>query len=268
MSDHAPSKPYIWKNPLSVWGTASGNSEAPSTRVPDPRDTWRKNTTFKVAAYPVGRLKYFLVWPHHGNRTWNRARWWPTRRNLLNVRGLYNRKTAIPEREILDRRPIYWVLCFFLLLIGPLLFPQSQMNALLTAGAAFGIFAAINVCWMLIIGTASIFSLATYAVVGTAAFVTSLLSIRAGVPWYALPPIGAGIGLGFGVLIAAPALRLDGFYYALLTLGLNELFRVFFTTSKQFGAASGGLYGADFSSTRSGRHLLSRWWPTTLHCAF
>ena len=48
------------------------------------------------------------------------------------------------------------------------------MNALLTAGATFGIFAAINVCWTLIIGTASIFSLATYAVVGTAAFVTSL----------------------------------------------------------------------------------------------
>ena len=119
------------------------------------------------------------------------------------------------------------------------------MNALLTAGATFGIFAAINVCWTLIIGTASIFSLATYAVVGTAAFVTSLLSIRAGIPWYALPPIGAFVGLGFGILIAAPALRLDGFYYALLTLGLNELFRVFFTTSKQFGSASGGLYGAD-----------------------
>ena len=204
-----------------------------------------RTPAFKVATYPVGRLKYFLVWPHHGNRTWNRTRWWPTRRNLLNIRGLYNRKTAIPEKKILDRRPIYWVLSLFLLLIGPLLFPQSQMNALLTAGATFGIFAAINVCWTLIIGTASIFSLATYAVVGTAAFVTSLLSIRAGVPWYALPPIGAGIGLGFGVLIAAPALRLDGFYYALLTLGLNELFRVFFTTSKQFGAASGGLYGAD-----------------------
>ena len=75
-----------------------------------------------------------------------------------------------------------------------------------------------------------------------------------GIPWYALPPIGACIGLGFGVLIAAPALRLDGFYYALLTLGLNELFRVFFTTSKQFGSASGGLYGAD--------SFISQSWPT------
>jgi branched-chain amino acid transport system permease protein len=245
MTDQAPPNPCVWKNPLAVWGTATGNAEAPSIRVPDPRDAWRKNTAFKVATYPVGRLKYFVIWPHHGRRTWNRTRWWPTRRNLLNVRGLYNRKTAIPEKRILDRRPIYWLLSLCLLLIGPLLFPQAHMNALLTAGATFGIFAAINVCWTLIIGTASIFSLATYAVVGTAAFVTSLLSIRAGIPWYALPPIGAFIGLGFGILIAAPALRLDGFYYALLTLGLNELFRVFFTTSKQFGSASGGLYGAD-----------------------
>ena len=245
MSDPAQSKPYVWKNPLFVWGTASGNDEAPSTRVPDPRETWRKNIAFKVPTHAVGRLKYFLIWRHHGSRTWSRTRWWPTRRNLLDVKGLYNRKTAIPEKKILDRRPIYWVLSLVLLLSGPLLFPQAQMNALLTAGATFGIFAAINVCWTLIIGTASIFSLATYAVVGTAAFVTSLISIRLGVPWYALPPIGAGIGLCFGILIAAPALRLDGFYYALLTLGLNELFRVFFTTSKQFGAASGGLYGAD-----------------------
>ena len=141
MTDQAPSKPYIWKNPLAVWGTATGNAEALSNKVPDPRETWLKNTAFKVATYPVGRFKYFVIWPHHGSRTWNRTRWWPTRRNLLNIRGLYNRKTAIPEKKILDRRPIYWLVCLSLLLIGPLLFPHAQMNALLTAGAAFGIFA-------------------------------------------------------------------------------------------------------------------------------
>jgi branched-chain amino acid transport system permease protein len=253
MSDIDPPELYIWKNPLAVWGTANVNAEAPSVHVPNPRETWLANTEFKVPTHPVGRLRYFMIWPHHGSRIWKRLRWWPTRRNLLQVKGLYNRKTAIPEKKILDRRPIYWMLCILVLFIGPFLFPQAHVNALLTAGATFGIFAAINVCWTVIIGTASIFSLATYAVVGTAAFVTSLLSIRAGLPWYAMPPIGAGIGLGFGILIAVPALRLDGFYYALLTLGLNELFRVFFTTSKQFGAASGGLYGAD--------SFISQSWP-------
>jgi branched-chain amino acid transport system permease protein len=97
---------------------------------------------------------------------------------------------------------------------------------------------------MLVIGTASIFSLATYAIVGTAAFVTALLSIKLGLPWWLLPPLGALVGLVFGGIIALPATRLDGFYYALLTLGLNELCRVYFVTSKEFGSATGGIYGA------------------------
>lgn len=255
MTDRAPSEPYVWKNPLAVWGTDTGNPEAPTIRVPDPRDIWQKNTAFRVPTHPVGRLKYFVIWAVHGDRTWDRTRWWPTRRNLSSITGRYNPKTAIPEKRILDRRPIYWVLGLCVLLIGPFIFPQGQINSLLTAGATFGVFAAINVCWTLILGTASIFSLATYAVVGTAAFITSILSIKAGLPWYALPPVGALIGLCFGVLIAIPALRLDGFYYALLALGLNELFRVFFTTSKQFGAASGGLYGADSFISESWRPL-------------
>ncbi|MCA0433297.1 MAG: branched-chain amino acid ABC transporter permease [Proteobacteria bacterium] len=245
MSDATTPKTYRWKNPLSAWETTTGNDEADSITVADPAMPWQASKGFKVETHPVGRLKYFVVWPAHGARTWDRARWWPTRRNFLNIKGLYNRKTAVAEKKILDRKPIYWLLCLIALALGPILFPENQTNALLTAGATFGIFAAINVCWTLIIGTASIFSLATYAVVGTAAFVTSFLSIQYGVPWYFLMPAGALIGLAFGVLIAIPALRLDGFYYALLTLGLNELFRVFFTTSKQFGSASGGLYGAD-----------------------
>jgi branched-chain amino acid transport system permease protein len=251
-----PESSYLWKNPLTAWGTATANAEAPSIHVPDPATVWRESTTFKVQTYLVGRLKYFIVWPTHRKATWDRLRWWPTRRNILNIRAHYNPKTDVSEKKILDRKPIYWLFALVALLLGPLIFPDNQMNALMTAGATFGVFAAINVCWTLIIGTAGIFSLASYAVVGTAAFVTSLLSVKYGVPWYVLPPIGAVVGLLFGALIAAPALRLDGFYFALLTLGLNELFRVFFTTSKQFGSASGGLYGAD-------SFIMESWAPLT-----
>lgn len=235
---------YLWRNPLAVWGAKGGNYEVPTIPVPNPRQVWDENTAYKVPTHKVGRLKYFHIWSSHGARLWRRLRYWPTRRMLLNIRGRYNRKSLKAEKKILDRRPIYWVICLMMLAVAPFLFPQSMENTLLTAGAIFGIFAAINVCWTLIIGTASIFSLATYAVVGVAAFITSWLSINYGVPWWYLPPIGAAIGLLFGGLIALPAMRLDGFYYALLTLGLNELCRVYFTTSKQFGSASGGLYGA------------------------
>lgn len=238
-----PLTQITWLNPLTPWGAE--NEELPTVQAPDAGEVWRANTAYKAKTYKVGRLRHYVIWPNHGERLWSRWRWWPTRRNVLDIRGLYNRKTLQAEKKILDRRPIYWALCLLIIALGPMLFPASMYNTMLSAGTIFGVFAAINVCWTLILGTASIFSLATYAVVGVAAFVTTYLSIQFGLPWYALPIVGAFLGLVMGGLIAIPALRLDGFYYALLTLGLNELCRVFFTTSKQFGAASGGLYGAD-----------------------
>ncbi|KSV73610.1 hypothetical protein N183_24555 [Sinorhizobium sp. Sb3] len=245
MSNTFERKPLEWINPLSVWGTAEGLDQVQSVTTPNPRDTWNANKTYKTKTYKVGRLKWHIVWPNHGQKVWARWRWWPTRRNVLGIHGLYNRKTLKAEKKIEDRRPIYWLMCLLLIAIAPFLFPAGMENTLLSAGAIFCIFAAINVCWTLVVGTASIFSLATYAVVGVSAFITTSLSMRYGLPWYSLPIIGSVIGLLMGWLIAFPALRLDGFYYALLTLGLNELCRVFFTTSKTFGSASGGLYGAD-----------------------
>ena len=237
-------KNYTWKNPLAVWGAKGGNYEVPSIKVEDPRSVWDKNKTYQVALYKVGRFKYIYKWKSHGARLWKRLRWWPTRRTLLHIRGYYNKKSLKAQKLIVDKRPIYWVVGLFALAVAPFFFPESMQNTLLTAGAVFGIFAAINVCWTLVIGTASIFSLATYAVVGVAAFCTSWLSINLGYPWWSLPLIGMAIGFIFGGIIALPAMRLDGFYYALLTLGLNELCRVYVVTSKEFGSASGGLYGA------------------------
>ncbi|MCU0869325.1 MAG: branched-chain amino acid ABC transporter permease, partial [Burkholderiales bacterium] len=114
----------------------------------------------------------------------------------------------------------------------------------LDAAAIFSIYAAINLVWMLIIGTAGLFSLATLAVVGTAAYGSAWLAIQFGLPWWAMPAIGAGTGLVAGLVIALPAIRLDGFYYALLTLGLVELCRVWVVQSRALGSATGGLYGA------------------------
>ena len=82
---------YLWKNPLSVWGAKGGNYEVPSIPVPDPREVWRKNASYKVRLYKVGRFKYYHKWANHGARLWKRWRWWPTRRTLLYIRGLYKR---------------------------------------------------------------------------------------------------------------------------------------------------------------------------------
>jgi branched-chain amino acid transport system permease protein len=233
-----------WRNPLFLWGAKDAIEELPTIPFHSHQKVWHDTRESKTKLFQVGRLRYYYKWPGHGILTWHRLRYWPTRRRMLRIRGEYNPKSLRREKTIVDKRPIWWVLGLLLLALGPLFTPIGLQSTLLTAGATFGIYAAISLCWMLVIGTAGIISLASYAVVGTAAFVTALLSIKFGLPWWLLPPAGAVVGLIFGGIIALPATRLDGFYYALLTLGLNELSRVYFSTSRVFGAAQGGLYGA------------------------
>ena len=245
MSDIKTKKRKTWKNPLAVWGAKGGNHEVATPEWKNPHQIWKDTKAFKVPTNKIGRFHYEYKSSNHGEKIWNRLRWWPTRRTILWTQGVYNRKSLKPEKIRKDKRPIFWFLSLLALAIMPFILPDGYKNSLLTAGGIFGIYASINLCWTLVIGTAGIFSLATYAIVGMSAFLTTWLSINLGLPWWMLPMIGMFVGLAFGVIIALPALRLDGFYYGLLTLGLNELCRVFITTSHAFGAASGGLYGAD-----------------------
>lgn len=233
-----------WIDPTASQFPEFGMREVDTNPHLSHQTTWDETTAFKPTMYRVGRLRYYYKWPGHGARLWSRMRYWPTRRRVLNIRGEYNPKTMRREKTIVDKRPIWWAMALVGLLLLPFFVPQGAYNTVMSAASVFAIYAAINLCWMLIIGTASIYSLATYAVVGAAAYGTTYLSIMLGLPWWALPLIGTAIGLAFGIIIALPAMRLDGFYYALLTLGVVELCRVYVVQSRQFGSATGGLYGA------------------------
>ncbi|MCA3131912.1 MAG: branched-chain amino acid ABC transporter permease [Rhodocyclaceae bacterium] len=190
----------------------------------------------------VGRRRWWFKLKGGGDRLWRRVRYPFTRRTVLRIRGEYNPKTLARERTVVDKRPIWWLIGLTLLAVLP---PLSGNTSLLSAATIFAIYASINLVWMLIIGTAGIFSLATLAVVGASAYGAAWLSIQHGLPWWGMISTGAGLGLAFGVIVALPAIRLEGFYYALLTLGLVELCRVYVVQSKVFGSATGGLYGAD-----------------------
>jgi branched-chain amino acid transport system permease protein len=157
-------------------------------------------------------------------------------------RAYVNPRTLRREREFVDERPIWWTVAIVALAVIPAL---RGSNTLLGSVGIFGIYAAINLMWILVIGTAGIFSLATLAIVGAAAYIASWLSIKFGVPWPVMLIIGTGVGLVFGFVLALPAMRLDRMYYALLTLGIVELCRVYVVQSSTFGSATGGLYGAD-----------------------
>ncbi len=194
----------------------------------------------------VGRRRRLPRLQGHGDKLWHRWRYPFTRRTVLNIHGRHHPYDLAVENRIVDKRPLWWLLGLALLaVVPPIAGVALESTTLLTAASVFAIYAAINLMWMLIIGTAGIFSLATLAVVGAAAYAGAWLSIEYGLPWWGMIIVGSAVGLVFGVVIAIPATRLDGFYYALLTMGIVELCRVSVVQSKALGSATGGLFGAD-----------------------
>src|SRR5689334_23173864 len=142
----------------------------------------------------VGSRRRLPLLPGRGGASWHRWRYPFTRRTPLLTETDYNPFTLAAERKILNPAPILWVIGL-----------------------------AIIVIWMLTTGTAGIFSLAALATVGVGAYGSSYLSVYYHFPWWAMWLTGPFFGLVFGVFITIPAIRLEGFYYALLTVGITEL---------------------------------------------
>ena len=195
----------------------------------------------------VGARRRLPVLRGHGGASWHRWRYPFTRRTPLLIETDYNPATLAAERWILNPAPILWVIGLAALAIAP---PQIGNNSFILAATSFAMYAAINVIWMLQIGTAGIFSLASLATVGVGAYGSSYLSVYFGFPWWAMWLTGPLFGLLFGVIIAIPAIRLEGFYYALLTVGITELCRVYVIQDQRLGSAN-GLLGADSFVPRS-----------------
>ena len=160
---------------------------------------------------------------------------------MLRLQGQYNPKTLKREMVLRDKKPLFWVVGLAALLLLPLGVGNQRLLAL------FGIvciYAAINVMWTLIIGTAGLQSFATLATVGVGAYGGAYLAITYGVPWPLMLIVGGIFGGLMGFLISLPARRLDGLYYALLTLGLSEFMRNFVTQSDALGGKfNGALFG-------------------------
>jgi len=169
-----------------------------------------------ISRIKVGRRPDEFTLKPSGDRTWRRWRPPFVRRHWLAWRGSYNPKSLRRERRLADKRPLWWTVGLGGLLVATPFMSDQFVNI----AAIFCIFSAINVIWTLIVGAAGIFSLATMAVVGLCGYAAAAANVYLGVPWPLMIPIGAAVGFLFGLLLALPSTRLDGLYYALLTLGI------------------------------------------------
>lgn len=117
----------------------------------------------------------------------------------------------------------------------------------------FSLYLSMNLMWMLVIGTAGIYSFATVAVVGACAYFAAFIAggSQAGTDFagarslnVVLMVLGAAaFGALLGALIAAPTIRLRGVYFALFTIGLAEVARAIVKQHEVLGKAQ-GLQGA------------------------
>ena len=111
--------------------------------------------------YKVGRRPWEIKGHPNGLQERRRARVPFTRRHWLKWRDSHNPKNLNRERVLADKKPLWWTIALSLLVVVTPFLP----NSMISVASIFCIYAAINVLWTLIVGTAGIFSLATLAVV-------------------------------------------------------------------------------------------------------
>lgn len=173
--------------------------------------------------YKVGRRPWEIKRKPDGVLERRRGRVPFTNRHWRKWRDIHNDKTLQRQRVLVDKKPLWWLIGLGLLaLITPF-----QSNSMISVASVICIHASINVLWTLIVGTAGIFSPATLAVVGVSGYAAAATNVSLGVPWPIIFLVGLAVGLVVGASLAAPSTRLDGLYYALLTMGVAEICRFF-----------------------------------------
>ncbi|MEN6390398.1 MAG: branched-chain amino acid ABC transporter permease [Syntrophomonas sp.] len=96
---------------------------------------------------------------------------------------------------------------------------------------ALGLNITTGVTGQLSMGHAGFMSLGAYA--------SAILTVKLGAPFWLAILAGALVAAAFGFLIGLPALRLEGDYLAIVTIGFAEIVRVFFLNFEPGGKAVG-----------------------------
>jgi len=156
-------------------------------------------------------------------------------------------------RIVQDRRfstPGLIALAVFVLAF-PFVFSLYQTNIMITAL----IYVITGLGLNIVVGLAGLLDLGYVAFYAVGAYSYALLNYHFGLSFWMVLPIGAGLGMIFGILLGFPVLRLKGDYLAIVTLGFGEIIRLILENWNEFSfGPSGianiprpGLFGIDLS---------------------
>lgn len=127
----------------------------------------------------------------------------------------------------------------------PLIDPNPyHIDVLVTAG----IFMILSLGLNVIVGYAGILNLGFAALFACGAYTYGLINLTFHIPFWPGLLISALATALFGMLLAAPALRLSGDYLAIVTLGAGEIVRIVLNNLDEYTGGPNGLLGIDHPS--------------------
>jgi len=132
--------------------------------------------------------------------------------------------------------PALIAVCAFVLAF-PFIFSLYQTNIMITAL----IYVITGLGLNIVVGLAGLLDLGYVAFYAVGAYSYALLNYHFGLGFWTVLPIGAGLGLIFGVLLGFPVLRLKGDYLAIVTLGFGEIIRLILENWNEFSFGPSGI---------------------------
>ncbi len=148
---------------------------------------------------------------------------------------------AISWNQRLAREPRIYIpalvgVCLFVAAF-PFMFSLYQTNIMITAL----IYVITGLGLNIVVGLAGLLDLGYVAFYAVGAYSYALLNYHFGLGFWAVLPIGAGLGLIFGILLGFPVLRLRGDYLAIVTLGFGEIIRLVLENWNEFSFGPSGI---------------------------
>lgn len=122
-------------------------------------------------------------------------------------------------------------------LVFPFIFSMYQTNIMITGL----IYVMLGLGLNIVVGLAGLLDLGYVAFYAVGAYSYALLNHHFGIGFWVALPIGAGVGVFFGILLGFPVLRLRGDYLAIVTLGFGEIIRLILENWNAFSFGPSGI---------------------------
>jgi branched-chain amino acid transport system permease protein len=146
--------------------------------------------------------------------------------------------------DLTARHRVAAVLAF--LIVFPLVMPYEALavNILI-----FGLYA---VGFNLLFGYTGMLSFGHAAFLGIGSYVAGMGIVHAGLPWWAVIPLGIVASASAGLLIGALAIRTKGIYFSMVTLALGQIVYYVFYKAEAWTGGENGLRGVTVEAIHIG----------------